>query len=225
VESLSFADGGGSTTTAIAVLIRCAMTQPTIFSREETVDGRRNRYAFDSRSADDSNDGDDNARLIVSRRVLSCRVRRQRNEINKKTAILTLVPTLPPMSALKHTILPVLPSFNLIPFSTSRISVLNFSLSSSFPHSIPLFTRAQWARCRLSSSGAPFVYDSWHTAHVRRTVVSIEKCNCVSDFCFATAFVGFPLARFFNCVFTWSSSGRFRFTAVGGGIGGGDEDA
>src|ERR1700722_6451050 len=89
---------------------------------------------------------------------------------------------LPLTSALNETILPFLPSFNGTPLATSEIPALTLSLSSSFPHSIPLCTLAQCALCRLSSCGAPLVYDISHKLHVRRMDVSIEKCSCVKVF-------------------------------------------
>lgn len=53
---------------AIAVEMRCAIKQPTIFSRPEVVtDGIRNRYAFESRSISGVRGGDERLRLIVSR--------------------------------------------------------------------------------------------------------------------------------------------------------------
>lgn len=57
---------------AIAVSIRWAMTQPTIFSRDEIVEGKRKRYAFESRRTSGVRGGDDSVKFIVSRRDVSC---------------------------------------------------------------------------------------------------------------------------------------------------------
>lgn len=118
------------------------------------------------------------------------------------TALLTLLPTLPPTSARKQMILPFAPFFSLISLLTSSTLIFPFlhSRSSSFPHSIPFCTRAQCARCRLSSSGAAFVYVSEQMAQVRKTEVSKAKCSCVSCLCLPFAFSD-SLLPFFGFVF------------------------
>lgn len=60
---------------AIAVDIRCAMTQPTIFSRCDDSgvgEGRRNMYALEAWITSEESGGDDNVKFMVSRRMVSC---------------------------------------------------------------------------------------------------------------------------------------------------------
>lgn len=73
-EGLDFARGA----IAMAVEMRCAITQPTIFSRcvadEDEEDGgeRRNRYAFEVCKLSWASCGADSVMLTVSSSVASC---------------------------------------------------------------------------------------------------------------------------------------------------------
>lgn len=110
--------------------------------------------------------GDERARFIVSSNIAS------------------LDPILPPTFALKHIMRPFFPSFSLTTDCISSTPTFSASRSSSLPHSIPLCTREQWARCNDSSSGAPRVYERPQIEQVRRTEVSREKWSCLRTLCF-----------------------------------------
>lgn len=136
----------------------------------------------------------------------------------------TLFPSLPPIPALTEIMRPLWSSFVRMSSSMTVTSEDTFplSFSSSLPHSIPFLTRAQCALCKLSSSGAPRVYDKPHEGHVRRVDWSMQKCSCVNVATFWLPFAFFPLVDFLSMGFFFggrslknkSAKGRFRQTGL-----------
>lgn len=147
---------------------------------------------------------------------LGCRQCRDRERKRERT----FVPSLPLTHAEKQMMRPMVPSLSLTAVATSSAPALSASRSSSLPHSMPLCTRPQWARCRASSSGAPRVYERPQCAHVLRTELSSAKWSWVrvcrvrgAGLRFETRFRGGP--RSFGQVRVMG--GRHASCACGGG--------